>query len=114
MLLYNHRKEQKQKVEIKHITSNHTTTKGDNTMMTAFVGAIEREDTITIDGYSNANSLRGVMNDISRVMAKYEPNEIDTFAVSSNKEAEELLNCTPELSCGGFFVTVEDVPCAST
>ena len=34
--------------------------------MTTYVEAIRRRDTITVDGYSNAKTLVGVMHDIAR------------------------------------------------
>lgn len=38
--------------------------------MTAFVGIIDRPTTITIDGYSSAKTINGVMHDIARIMKR--------------------------------------------
>lgn len=69
--------------------------------MTTYVEVIERETTITIDGYSSAKTLLGVMRDISRVVRKY-----------NEGEAVELLIPAKE-SYGGWYCEVEEVPCAS-
>lgn len=70
--------------------------------MTTFVGIINRQKTFTIDGYSNAKTLNGVMHDIARIMKKVCPNEYGTFMTANKEEAESLLTCTPECSEGGF------------
>ena len=81
--------------------------------MTTFIDIIDRPTTLIIDGYSSAKTINGVMHDIARIMKKVLPNEYETFVTANKKEAEDLLQCTPEVSEGGFFVQVEDVPCAS-
>lgn len=80
--------------------------------MLAYVGVIERETTITIDGYSSAKTLLGVMRDISRIVGKYNKNEASGYNVHSNNEAEELLLPANE-SFGGWFCEIEEVSCAS-
>lgn len=81
--------------------------------MTTFVGIIDRPTTITVDGYSSAKTLNGVMHDIARLMKSICPREVQTFMTKGKQDAIDLLDCTPEGSEGGFFVQVEDVPCAS-
>ena len=81
--------------------------------MTTFVGIIDRPETLIIDGYSSAKTINGVMHDIAKIMKKVLPNEYDTFMTKNKEEAENLLDCTPEGSKGGFFIQVEDVSCAS-
>lgn len=81
--------------------------------MTTYVGIIDRPETITIDGYSNAKTLNGLMHDIARIMKKVLPNEYNTSMTANKEEAENLLECTPEDSNGGFFVQVDEVSCAS-
>ena len=81
--------------------------------MTTFVGIIDRPTTLIIDGYSSAKTINGVMHDIARIMKKVLPNEYATYMTKNKEEAESLLTCTPECSEGGFFVEVEDAPCAS-
>lgn len=80
--------------------------------MTTYVEVIERETTITIDGYSSAKTLLGVMRDISRVVRKYNEGEAEVYNVHSVREAVELLIPAKE-SYGGWYCEVEEVPCAS-
>ena len=81
--------------------------------MTTFVEIIDRPETLTIDGYSSAKTLNGVMHDIARLMKDICPREIQTFMTKGKQDAIDLLDCTPESSEGGFFIQVEDVSCAS-
>ena len=81
--------------------------------MTTFVGIIDRPETLTIDGYSSAKTINGVMHDIARLMKSICPHEVQTFMTKGKQDAIDLLDCTPKGSEGGFFVEVEDVPCAS-
>ena len=81
--------------------------------MTTFVGIINRPETLTIDGYSSAKTINGVMHDIARIMKSICPNEVQTFMTKGKQDAENLLDCTPEVSEGGFFVEVEEASCAS-
>lgn len=80
--------------------------------MTTFVGIIDRAETITIDGYSSAKTINGVMHDIARLMKDICPCEVQTFMTKGKQDAIDSL-CTPEGSEGGFFVEVEEVSCAS-
>ena len=82
--------------------------------MTTFLGIIDRPTTLTIDGYSSAKTLRGVMHDIARTLKRIYPNESGTFEdIRTEQDAIYLLGCTPKESEGGFFVEVEEVSCAS-
>lgn len=81
--------------------------------MTMFVDIIDRQITLTIDGYSSAKTINGVMHDIAKIMKKVLPHEYDTFMTKNKEEAENLLDCTPKGSEGGFFVEVEEVSGAS-
>lgn len=81
--------------------------------MTTFVGIINRPETLTIDGYSSAKTINGVMHDIARLMKSICPHEVQTFMTKGKQDAIDLLDCTPKGSEGGFFVEVEDVSCAS-
>lgn len=82
--------------------------------MTTFVGIIDRSTTLTIDGYSSAKTLRGVMHDIARALKKIHPIESEAFNdIRTEQDAINILDCTPQNSEGGFFVQVEEVPCAS-
>ena len=81
--------------------------------MTTFVGIINRPETLTIDGYSSAKTINGVMHEIARLMKSICPHEVQTFMTKGKQDAIDLLDCTPKGSEGGFFVEVEDVSCAS-
>lgn len=81
--------------------------------MTTFVGIINRPETLTIDGYSSAKTINGVMHDIARIMKSICPHEVQTFMIKGKQDVIDLLSCTPEVSEGGFFVEVEEVSCAS-
>lgn len=81
--------------------------------MTTFIDIIDRPTTLIIDGYSSAKTINGVMHDIARIVKKVSPNEYATFMTANKEEAENLLQCTPKGSEGGFFIQVEDVSCAS-
>lgn len=81
--------------------------------MTTFVGIIDRSETLTIDGYSSAKTINGVMHDIARLMKNIYPHEVQTFMTKGKQDAIDLLACTPKGSDGGFFVEVEEVSCAS-
>ncbi len=81
--------------------------------MTTFVEIIDRPETMTIDGYSSAKTLNGVMHDIARLIIDICPHEVQTFMTKGKQEAIDLLDCTPKGSEGGFFIQVEDVSCAS-
>ncbi len=81
--------------------------------MTTFVEIIDRPETMTIDGYSSAKTLNGVMHDIARLIIDICPHEVQTFMTKGKQDAIDLLDCTPEGSEGGFFIQVEDVSCAS-
>ena len=80
--------------------------------MLAYVGVIERECTITVDGYTSNKTEKGVIKDVARAIKKY-----------SKEEAETLLDCIrfnespfvqPKDSYGGYFFEYEEVPGACT
>lgn len=88
--------------------------------MINFLGIIKREAkedysaTMTIDGYSTAKTILGVVRDIEREVAKIESikNQSSWYSCTSKKEAEELL-LTANNSYGGFYLEIEEVGCAS-
>ena len=73
-----------------------------------FTGTIERENTMTIDGYSKAKTVKGAIADLSREVAKYNTNEAEgmtqcideTIAILGNKDSD-------------YWVECEEVPCAT-
>lgn len=79
--------------------------------MLAYVEAIERENTITIDGYTSNRTEKGIIKDVAKAVSKY-----------NNDEAECLLNSiicgdNPFLKAidseGGYFFECEEVSCAT-
>lgn len=61
--------------------------------MLAYVDAIVRENTITVDGYTTNKTERGIIKDAARAIEKY-----DKKATNSD---------------GGYFFEYEEVPCAT-
>jgi hypothetical protein len=88
--------------------------------MVNFLEIVEREAkqdysaTATIDGYSTAKTLLGVMRDIEREFKKIDSLKdfSSWYSCVSNKEAEELLLSAKD-SGGGFYMEVEEVSGAS-
>lgn len=74
-----------------------------------FVDTIEKTNTITIDGYSKAKTVNGALSDFGRYI-KTHISESEGQAIIDYKE--ECL--TPaSSSCGGYFLEIEEVPCAT-
>ncbi len=56
------------------------------------VGVIERKNTITVDGFSSAKTLKGAINEMARLIAKkFDEEEGKALTVKTNDEAEDLL-----------------------
>lgn len=74
-----------------------------------FVGVIERETTITVDGYSNKKTELGAI----REMGRYISNKLGYTVEGEGlvKGGKECL-LAAKYSCGGYFLEVEEVPCA--
>lgn len=83
--------------------------------MLTYVDAIERETTITIDGYTSNKTIKGILRDVSRAVRKYDEGEAE-YLESFVKDGVNEFN-TPFLvakdSCGGYFFEVEEVNGAS-
>lgn len=47
--------------------------------MTTWVEVTERENTITIDGYTSNKTERGIIKDVARVVAKYDKDEANAL-----------------------------------
>lgn len=47
--------------------------------MTTWVEVTERENTITIDGYTSNKTERGIIKDVARVVSKYDQSEANTL-----------------------------------
>ena len=74
-----------------------------------FVDVIKREKTITIDGYSDAKTIKGAISDIGRYIAKH----IDEWEGNIIRESKEEALLSAKDSEGGYFLEVEEVGCAS-
>lgn len=84
--------------------------------MLAYVGAIERETTITIDGYTSNKTIKGILKDVSRAVRKYDEGEAECLEEFVKDGVDEFN--TPFVaekdSCGGYFFEVYEVSCASS
>lgn len=78
--------------------------------MITYAGIIERKNTITVDGYSSAKTVNGAIADFGRYIKKH-ISEVEGESMIKYKE-ESLL--AAKNSDGGYFLEVENVPCAST
>lgn len=65
-----------------------------------FVGTIEREETFTVDGYSKAKTINGVLGDFGRY-------------IRDNISYREESLVPANVSDGGYFLEIEEVPCAT-
>lgn len=74
-----------------------------------FVGTIEREETVTVDGYSKAKTINGVLGDFGRYI-RDNISKIEGEAILSYRE-ESLVPAN--VSDGGYFLEIEEVPCAT-
>lgn len=74
-----------------------------------YVGIIDRPNTVTIDGYSNRKTLTGAIKEFGRWIAKNVNREEGNAIVENG--IDSLLSAKD--SCGGYFLEVEEVSCAS-
>lgn len=80
--------------------------------MTTFVTRTERKDTLTIDGYTTAKSVLGIIKDIGRELKDIMPDESFIFLnCKDNNSAKEFLLSSSE-SYGGYYLEIENVGCA--
>lgn len=77
--------------------------------MLAYVDAIVRENTITVDGYTTNKTERGVIKDAARAIEKYDKEEAK--ALLSFLEWGIFVKAAN--SDGGYFFEYEEVPCAT-
>lgn len=83
--------------------------------MLAYVEAIERENTITIDGFKSNKTLRGLIKDVSRAVEKYDKDESKSLIECLEYGLDEYNNpfLKASESDGGYFFEYEEVPCAT-
>lgn len=83
--------------------------------MLAYVGAIERENTITIDGYTSNKTEKGIIKDVARAVAIYSKDEAEALLGFLKTGLDEYNN--PFIKSTGsedsFFFEYEEVPCAT-
>lgn len=83
--------------------------------MLAFVEAIERETTITIDGYTSNKTVKGIIRDVARAVEKYSDVEAKSLYETAKDYNPDFNNPFVEASYsdGGYFFEYEECPCAS-
>lgn len=74
-----------------------------------FTQTVERENTITIDGYSKAKTVKGAIKDLAKEVAKYSTDEANNL-IDGIEETINILNQRSE-GCE-YWIDCEDVPCA--
>lgn len=83
--------------------------------MLAYVDVIERENTITIDGYTSNKTEKGIIRDVARTIKPYSESEAQALLDALKFGIDE--NNTPFVksadSCGGYFFEYEEIPCAT-
>lgn len=78
-----------------------------------YIGIIEKENTITVDGYSKAKTLKGALNDLGRfVENNIDESEGRLLQVANKEEAEELIQIGNH-SYSEYGIEVEEVGCAT-
>jgi len=76
-----------------------------------YVDTIKRELTTTVDGYSNAKTIKGALNDMGRYIEKHLNTDEGKFLQVVNKEeAEEMLSIGNH-SYSDWGIEVEEVSC---
>lgn len=73
-----------------------------------FVGVIDRPETMTIDGYSNAKTINGAITEFGRYIMKHFSESEGSALVEFKQECL----VSPDKD-GGYYLTIEEVGCAS-
>jgi hypothetical protein len=83
--------------------------------MTTYVEVVERENTITIDGYTSNKTERGIIKDVARVVEKYSKDETEALLEYLKMGLDEYNNpfVKASESEGGYFFEYEEVSCAT-
>jgi hypothetical protein len=78
-----------------------------------YTGIIKREATTTIDGYSNAKTIKGALNDMGKYIEKnIDAGEGRLLQVANKEEAYELLSIGNH-DASNWGIEVEEVGCAT-
>lgn len=74
-----------------------------------FVGIIERDDSIIVDGYSNRKSIAAALKDMGRFIR----DNLDKGEGENIIENPEEVRISEREKREGYFLEAEEVPCAS-
>lgn len=83
--------------------------------MLAFVEKIERENTVTVDGYTSNKTVKGIIRDVARAIAKIDEGWA-RFLTDAANDFDPVFNSPfigAKNSDGGYFFEIEEVGCAS-
>lgn len=75
-----------------------------------FTGIIERENAITVDGYSNYKYLKAALKDIGRFIRDNIDEGEGQYIIDYPEEVRISWEAKKE---GAYFLEAEEVPCAS-
>lgn len=94
-------------------TNRHNKTEEEK--MLAYVNAIVRENTITVDGYTTNKTERGIIKDAARAIEKYDKEEAKALLSFLEYGIDEYNTPFAKAtnSDGGYFFEYEEVPCAT-
>lgn len=83
--------------------------------MLAYVDAVVRENTITVDGYTTNKTERGIIKDAARAIEKYDKEEAKALLSFLECGIDEYNTPFAKAtnSDGGYFFEYEEVPCAT-
>ena len=83
--------------------------------MLAYVDVIERENTITIDGYTSNKTERGIIKDVARLIEKYDKAEANALLELLKYGIDECNTPFVKNIYGkdSYCFEYEEVPCAT-
>lgn len=83
--------------------------------MLAYVEATERENTITVDGYTSNKTERGIIKDVARAIEKYDKEEASFLLEVLKMGIDEYNNPFVKNNYDGdcYCFEYEEVPCAT-
>ena len=83
--------------------------------MLAYVDIIERENTITIDGYTSNKTERGIIKDVARAIEKYDFVENKDFSILKNGNGTNaFIDYIVTLEMGKELAMLENNPNATS
>jgi hypothetical protein len=100
-----------------NIISARGNTKQEDKEMIRFPEVIERENTITVDGYSDRKTFAGAVRDFGRYIEKHfrngEGDAIISIVNDGIDEFNQVIVPAKESGNNGYFFEVDEVECAS-